>query len=217
MNFIKMNKKEIIMLIIFTMFVPFQIGLYILFGISLLANVNLVESEFVLNAIGFTVPAIVGIIFFRKEIIESFTYFKEKTILKIVSIPMVVLFTVIVEQCVMRFLATGQPENQEQLLETGAEVPLVFTLLVFGILGPILEEIVFRHILINRFSYHIGTAIASIISIMIFTLLHTNQLSDIAIYLPGSLILTAAYLISKRSIAYVIAIHMLNNCLGFIL
>ncbi|MCR6788131.1 MULTISPECIES: CPBP family intramembrane glutamic endopeptidase [Bacillus cereus group] len=217
MNFIKMNKKEIIMLIIFTLFVPFQIGLYILFGISLLANVNLVESEFVLSAIGFTVPAIVGIIYFRKEIIESFTYFKEKTILKIVSIPMVVLFTLIVEQCVMHFLATGQPENQEQLLETGAEVPLVFTLLVFGILGPILEEIVFRHILINRFSYHIGTAMASIISIMIFTLLHTNQLSDIAIYLPGSLILTAAYLISKRSIAYVIAIHMLNNCLAFIL
>ncbi|NRQ68512.1 CPBP family intramembrane metalloprotease [Bacillus cereus] len=217
MNFIKMNKKEIIMLIIFTLFVPFQIGLYILFGISLLANVNLVESEFVLSGIGFTVPAIVGIIYFRKEIIESFTYFKEKTILKIVSIPMVVLFTLIVEQCVMHFLATGQPENQEQLLETGAEVPLVFTLLVFGILGPILEEIVFRHILINRFSYHIGTAIASIISIMIFTLLHTNQLSDIAIYLPGSLILTAAYLISKRSIAYVIAIHMLNNCLAFIL
>ncbi|MCU7752834.1 type II CAAX endopeptidase family protein [Bacillus cereus] len=217
MNFIKMNKKEIIMLIIFTLFVPFQIGLYILFGISLLANVNLVESEFVLSAIGFTVPAIVGIICFRKEIIESFTYFKEKTILKIVSIPMVVLFTLIVEQCVMHFLATGQPENQEQLLETGAEVPLVFTLLVFGILGPTLEEIVFRHILINRFSYHIGTAIASIISIMIFTLLHTNQLADIAIYLPGSLILTAAYLISKRSIAYVIAIHMLNNCLSFIL
>ncbi|PFR92224.1 CPBP family intramembrane metalloprotease [Bacillus cereus] len=217
MNFIKMNKKEIIMLIIFTLFVPFQIGLYILFGISLLANVNLVESEFVLSAIGFTVPAIVGIICFRKEIIESFTYFKEKKILKIVSIPMVVLFTLIVEQCVMHFLATGQPENQEQLLETGAEVPLVFTLLVFGILGPTLEEIVFRHILINRFSYHIGTAIASIISIMIFTLLHTNQLSDIAIYLPGSLILTAAYLISKRSIAYVIAIHMLNNCLAFIL
>ncbi len=119
--------------------------MFILFGISLLTNSNLVESEFALSAIGLTVPAIVGIIFFRKEIIESFTYFKEKTILKIVSIPMVVLFTVIVEQIVMRFLATGQPENQEQLLETGAEIPLIFTLLVFGILGPILEEIIFRY------------------------------------------------------------------------
>ncbi|MDR4427354.1 CPBP family intramembrane metalloprotease, partial [Bacillus anthracis] len=27
----------------------------------------------------------------------------------------------------------------------------------------------------------------------------------------------AAYLISKRSLAYVMAIHILNNCLGFIL
>ncbi|MEC3469642.1 MULTISPECIES: CPBP family intramembrane glutamic endopeptidase [Bacillus] len=217
MNFIKTNTKEIIMLIIYTLFALLQIGLFILFGLSLLTNSNLVESEFALSAIGLTVPAIVGIIFFRKEIIESFTYFKEKTILKIVSIPMVVLFTVIVEQIVMRFLATGQPENQEQLLETGAEIPLIFTLLVFGILGPILEEIVFRYILLNRFSHYIGTAIASIISIIIFTVLHTNQLSDIAIYLPGSVILTAAYLISKRSIAYVMAIHMLNNCITFIL
>ncbi len=212
-----MNKKELIMLIIYTLFALLQIGLFILFGLSLLTNSNLIESEFALSAIGLTVPAIVGIIFFRKEIIESFTYFKEKTILKIVSIPMVVLFTVIAEQSVMHFLATGQPENQEQLLKTGAEIPLIFSLLVFGILGPILEEIVFRHILLNRFSHYIGTAIASIISIIIFTVLHTNQLSDIAIYLPGSVILTAAYLISKRSIAYVIAIHMLNNCITFIL
>ncbi|AEW56504.1 CAAX protease [Bacillus thuringiensis] len=217
MNFIKMNKKELIMLVIFTLFVPFQIGLFILFGISLLTNVNLVESEFLLSAIGFTVSAIVGIIFFRKEIIQSFTYFKEKTILKIVSIPMVVLLMVIIESSIMHFLATGQPENQEQLLEKGGEVPLIFTLLVFGILGPILEEIVFRHILINRFSHYIGTAIASIISILIFTFLHTNQLSDYAIYLPGAVILTVAYLISKRSLAYVMAIHMLNNCLSFIL
>lgn len=211
-----MNKKEIIMLIVYTMFALLQIGLFILFGLSLLTKSNLVESEFALSAIGLTVPAIVGIIFFRKEIIESFTYFKEKTILKIVSVPLVVLFTVIVEQSVMRFLATAQPENQEQLLETGTGIPLIFTLLVFGILGPLLEEIVFRYIILNRFSHYIGTAIASIISIIIFTVLHTNQLSDIAIYLPGSVILTAAYLISKRSIAYVMAIHMLNNCITFI-
>ncbi|ARZ63501.1 CPBP family intramembrane metalloprotease [Bacillus thuringiensis serovar brasilensis] len=217
MSFIKTNTKELIMLIVYILFALLQIGLFILFGISLLTNSNLVESEFALSAIGLTVPAIVGIIFFRKEIIESFTYFKEKTILKIVSIPMVVLFTVIVEQIVMRFLATGQPENQEQLLETGAEIPLIFTLLVFGILGPILEEIIFRYIILNRFSHYIGTAIASIISIIIFTFMHTNQLSDIAIYLPGAVILTAAYLISKRSLAYVMAIHILNNCLGFIL
>lgn len=205
------------MLIVYILFALLQIGLFILFGISLLTNSNLVESEFVLSAIGLTVPAIVGIIFFRKEIIESFTYFKEKTILKIVSIPMVVLFTGIVEQIVIRFLATGQPENQEQLLETGAKIPLIFTLLVFGILGPILEEIIFRYIILNRFSHYIGTAIASTISIIIFTFMHTNQLSDIAIYLPGAVILTAAYLISNRSLAYVMGIHILNNCLGFIL
>jgi len=211
-----MNQKELIMLLVYPMFTLFQIGLFILFGISLLTNSNLVESEFALSAIGVTVPAIVGIIFFRKEIIESFTYFKEKTILKIVSIPMVVLLMIIVENSIMHFLNTGQPENQEQILTNGAEMPIIFTLLVFGIIGPIIEEIIFRHILVNRFSEYVGTAIASIVSIIIFTLLHTNQLSDIAIYLPGAVMLTAAYLISNRSLAYVIAIHMLNNFIPFI-
>lgn len=51
---------------------------------------------------------------------------------------------------------------------------------------------------------------------MIFTFMHTNQLSDYALYLPGAVILTAAYLISNRSLAYVIAIHMLNNSITFI-
>lgn len=137
--------------------------------------------------------------------------------MKVVSVPLLVLLMVIIEQAVMRFLATDQPENQDQLLEAGAGAPLIFTLLVFGILGPMLEEIAFRHILINSFSNYIGTAIASIISILIFTFLHTNQLSDYAIYLPGAVILTIAYLISKRSLAYVMAIHVLNNCLSFIL
>ena len=217
MNFIKMNKKEIIMLIVYTMFALLQIGLFILFGLSLLTNSNLVESEFALSAIGLTVPAIVGIIFFRKEIIESFTYFKEKTILKIVSIPMVVLLMVIVENSIMHFLNIGQPENQEQVLTRGAEVPIIFTLLLFGIIGPIIEEIIFRYILVNRFSEYVGTAIASIISILIFTVLHSQNLSDFAIYLPGSVIYTVAYLISKGSLAYIIAIHVLNNVLSLIL
>ena len=154
------------MLIVYTMFALLQIGLFILFGLSLLTNSNLVESEFALSAIGLTVPAIVGIIFFRKEIIESFTYFKEKTILKIVSIPMVVLLMVIVENSIMHFLNIGQREPRTGV-PRGAEVPIIFTLLLFGIIGPIIEEIIFRHILVNHFSEYVGTAIASIVSIII--------------------------------------------------
>ena len=121
---------------------------------------------------------------------------------------MVVLLMVIVENSIMHFLNIGQLENQEQVLSKGAEVPIIFTLFI---IGPIIEEIIFRHILVNRFSEYIGTAIASIVSIIIFAGLHSNQLSDLAIYLPGTVMLTAAYLISNRSLAYVIAIHMLNN------
>lgn len=81
--------------------------MFILFGIFFLINSNLVELEFVFSVIGLIVFVIVGIIFFRKEIIESFIYFKEKIILKIVSIFMVVLFMIIVENFIMYFLNIG--------------------------------------------------------------------------------------------------------------
>ncbi|MEB9439486.1 type II CAAX endopeptidase family protein [Bacillus cereus] len=218
MNFIKTNKKDLIMLVVFTMFVILQIGVLILVGVSLLTNVNLVESEFANTAAAFIVPAIIGISFYRKEIIQSFSYFKEKTILKVVSIPMVVLLTGILEKFVTKFLVNiDQSVNQDAVNQAASEVPFIFALILVGVAGPIVEEIVFRHILVNRFSSYVGTAIASIISILIFTVLHSQNLSDFAIYLPGSVIFTVAYLISKRSLAYIIAIHVLNNVLSLIL
>ena len=218
MNFIKTNKKDLIMLVVFTMFVILQIGVLILVGVSLLTNVNLVESEFTNTAAAFIVPAIIGISFYRKEIIQSFSYFKEKTILKVVSIPMVVLLTGILEKFVTKFLVnTDQSVNQDAVNQAASEVPFIFALILVGVAGPIVEEIIFRHILVNKFSSYVGTAIASIISILIFTVLHSQNLSDFAIYLPGSVIFTVAYLISKRSLAYIIAIHVLNNVLSLIL
>ncbi|HFJ9273828.1 type II CAAX endopeptidase family protein [Bacillus cereus] len=218
MNFIKTNKKDLIMLVVFTMFVIFQIGVLILVGVLLLTNVNLVESEFATTVAAFIVPAIIGISFYRKEILQSFSYFKEKTILKVVSIPMVVLLTLILETFVTKFLVnTDQSVNQDLVNQAASEVPFIFAVLLVGVVGPIVEEIVFRHILVNKFSSYVGTAIASIVSILLFTVLHSQNLSDFAIYLPGSVIYTVAYLISKRSLAYIIAIHVLNNVLSLIL
>ncbi|MCU5673863.1 CPBP family intramembrane metalloprotease [Bacillus cereus] len=218
MNFIKTNKKDLIMLVVFTMFVIFQISVLILVGILLLTNVNLVESEFATTVAAFIVPAIIGISFYRKEILQSFSYFKEKTILKVVSIPMVVLLTLILETFVTKFLVnTDQSVNQDLVNQAASEVPFIFAVLLVGVVGPIVEEIVFRHILVNKFSSYVGTAIASIVSILLFTVLHSQNLSDFAIYLPGSVIYTVAYLISKRSLAYIIAIHVLNNVLSLIL
>ncbi len=218
MNFIKTNKKDLIMLVVFTMFVIFQIGVLILVGVLLLTNVNLVESEFATTVAAFIVPAIIGISFYRKEILQSFSYFKEKTILKVISIPMVVLLTLILETFVTKFLVnTDQSVNQDLVNQAASEVPFIFAVLLVGVVGPIVEEIVFRHILVNKFSSYVGTAIASIVSILLFTVLHSQNLSDFAIYLPGSVIYTVAYLISKRSLAYIIAIHVLNNVLSLIL
>ena len=150
------------------MFVIFQIGVLILVGVLLLTNVNLVESEFATTVAAFIVPAIIGISFYRKEILQSFSYFKEKTILKVISIPMVVLLTLILETFVTKFLVnTDQSVNQDLVNQAASEVPFIFAVLLVGVVGPIVEEIVFRYILVNKFSSYVGTAIASIVSILL--------------------------------------------------
>ncbi|WP_218926254.1 CPBP family intramembrane glutamic endopeptidase, partial [Bacillus cereus] len=75
---------------------------------------------------------------------------------------MVVLLTGILEKFVTKFLVnTDQSVNQDAVNQAASEVPFIFALILVGVAGPIVEEIIFRHILVNKFSSYVGTAIAS--------------------------------------------------------
>ena len=97
----------------------------------------------------------------------------------------------------------------------GAQVPLLVTLFFLAIV-LIAEELVFRQVLMNCLSETIGIACATMISIF-YSPLCTQQPLDFLIYLPGAILLSAAYLKSNRSLVFVMAIHIVNNMLGFLL
>ncbi|WP_270094780.1 CAAX protease [Enterococcus faecium] len=51
---------------------------------------------------------------------------------------------------------------------------------------------------------------------MVFIRTNKRELS-LFMYAPGTILLTIAYLTANRSLAFIIAIHILNNVLGFVL
>lgn len=217
MNFIHKNTRAISLIVVYFFTVLMQAGSLLLLAISLLFDNNLVESSFANLVTGLTITAIVGIVLFWKEIVAGFDYFKEETLWRIFSIFLWVGLIFLVDVIIQKIMSNNLIANQQDVLSFGAQVPLLVTLFFLAIVGPIAEELVFRQVLMNCLSETIGIACATMISIFLFTFMHTQQPLDFLIYLPGAILLSAAYLKSNRSLVFVMAIHIVNNMLGFLL
>lgn len=128
-------------------------------------------------------------------------------------------FIVMVYQVIVSLIYTaifgGQQvsPNTERLMEVARQLP-VFIILI-SIVGPILEEYVFRKVLFgelyNAFKGNrvVSFIIATVISSLIFALAH-NDFKFIPIYFGMGVIFSLAYVITKR-IAVPIIIHMVQN------
>ncbi len=217
LNFLRENKREFIVLTTYILFVPLQIGMIPLLFLSEIAHTNWVESDFINLAVAISVPTFLALLLFRRELKESFSYFKTHSTLKILSLPLWMAVILAVEALAQHFYGNElNPENQEFLTEMSNQIPTIITLLIFGVLGPIIEEIIFRHILLNKLSNYTGIIFAVVFSTILFAVMHMQQPMDFILYAPGSLLLALAYLSSQRSLAFVISLHMLNNILGLL-
>ena len=99
-------------------------------------------------------------------------------------------------------------ENTENIAEIVRLVP-VMTLSVV-LLGPVIEEILFRHILFGNLSARFGFWIAFAVSSVLFALIHDDN--RFLVYVAMSFAFTVAYAKTRRLIVP-IAIHAFNNAL----
>lgn len=113
---------------------------------------------------------------------------------------------------------TKNEEALDQLFKQKAFLPFTFILAV--IVGPIVEELAFRHLLIGELGKKLNFIVMGVISALLFALIHLDPTSSPFEY-GGYLIMGAAivivYLKTGRRLLPVIAMHMLNNFVAFIL
>lgn len=105
----------------------------------------------------------------------------------------------------------------DQLFETHAFIPFAFLMIVIA--GPVVEELVFRHIIIGELGKKFNFIVMGIVSAITFTLIHVTDAKspfEFGAYFILALSLVFVYLISGRNLAASIGLHMLNNLVSFI-
>jgi membrane protease YdiL (CAAX protease family) len=106
------------------------------------------------------------------------------------------------------------PELMERLFALLASRD-IWTFMLVCITGPILEEVLFRGIILDGFLRRYKPGKAIFWSAFLFALLHLNPWQSLPAFLIG-LLLGYVYL-KTRSLSTVILIHMINNSFSYII
>ena len=115
----------------------------------------------------------------------------------------------------------GQSLNQSNLQSTFQDQPLLIA--VFAcIIGPLVEELLFRQILLRYLRKSLPTWLSVFLVGLAFALTHMHSLSlsewvGAVGYLGGGLAFSIIYVKEKENIYYPLLVHMLGNSLSFII
>ncbi|WP_167150418.1 type II CAAX endopeptidase family protein [Actinomyces sp. ZJ308] len=99
--------------------------------------------------------------------------------------------------------------------------PPIVIVVVLGILGPVVEEMVFRQLLIGLIGRFAPTWVAVVVSSILFGALHMNSpaLSEVLGVLPHAFFglgMGLLYVRTDRNLLYPASIHSLNNLSAFL-
>lgn len=170
------------------------------------------------NVVLYSITGIILIAVSWRPFLQSFRWFATWWWVKLLLLPVVWLATLMLTSALM-MLSGEEPDisaNQEAVQDAAAESSLFMSILILGLVGPYVEEYIFRHLLIGKLSRWIPTWITTPVSIIAFTLLHfigdpNMSLVTVLPYLSMAIAFSAVYLISKKSFAYVWLSHAFNN------
>ena len=213
------NKGVLIFVILYTV-------LFVFDGVKLLSY--LMPSA-ITNYLVYVVLALYGSFLFKDRLIQQWNEIR-KTKRKfffgvLTGWLFLILMTVVfgfVSEMLRRFLRLdGQGLNQSNIQSTFQEQPLLIA--VFAcIIGPIVEELFFRQLLLHRLQKKLSTWLSILLVGLVFALTHMHSLDlsewvGAVGYLGGGFAFSIIYVKEKENIYYPILVHMLGNSLSLII
>ena len=216
------NKGILIFAILYTV-------LFVFDGAKLLASVMPSAIANYLKYLVYVVLALYGSFLCKDRLIQQWKEIRKTKrkfffgVLK--GLLFLILMTVIfkfVSEMLRRFLGLdGQSLNQSNLQSIFQEQPLLIA--VFAcIIGPLMEELLFRQILLRYLRKSLPTWLSIFIVGLAFALIHMHSLSlsewvGAVGYLGGGLAFSIIYVKEKENIYYPLFVHMLGNSFSFII
>ncbi|MHC6177987.1 lysostaphin resistance A-like protein [Glutamicibacter endophyticus] len=153
-----------------------------------------------------------------QQFFESFATMRYLPWVKWLMLPAGWFATIIVSAAVA--MLAGGPEiseNQQALQSMTSVVPFPVMFAVTALFGPFVEEYLFRHLLIGKLSRRVNVWICAVISTVLFASIHfvgSGQLTNIVQVLPYlflGVLMSLAYILSGKSLAYAYMMHVVNN------
>lgn len=215
------NKGILIFAILYTV-------LFVFDGAKLLASVMPSAIANYLKYLVYVVLALYGSFLCKDRLIQQWKEIRKTKrkfffgVLK--GLLFLILMTVIfrfVSEMLRQFLGLdGQSLNQSNLQSIFQEQPLLIA--VFAcIIGPLMEELLFRQILLRYLRKSLPTWLSIFIVGLAFALIHMHSLAlsewvSAVDYLGGGLAFSIIYVKEKENIYYPLVVHMIMNSLSYI-
>ena len=181
------------------------------------------SAAFGVNLIAYVVVFTAAIIRGFDALRTSFATFKYYPWVKVPMIPGAWFATLIVGAIVMVML--GNPvksENQLAIEGMTRSVPFLTMFVVTALLGPFVEEYIFRHLLIGKLSRKINVWVCVAISVVLFTALHfvgtrSFDITSAVPYTTLGIMMSVAYVLTGKSLAYSYVLHVFNNSVALVI
>ncbi|MGC5049099.1 CPBP family intramembrane glutamic endopeptidase [Micrococcus porci] len=177
-----------------------------------------VMDGFRVNLVSYAVLVVAVLAVSWRPLVASLRVFATHTWLKILLLPALWLGTVLVNALLLSLLGQAQTSaNQAALEEMTTQAPALGMVLMTVVGAPIVEEYLFRHLLVGKLSRWINVWVCAAISVAAFTLLHflgtggDFQWVETVPYLTLAVTITVTYVLIGRSFGYAVLLHMVNN------
>ncbi|MCO1337649.1 CAAX protease [Kocuria polaris] len=113
-------------------------------------------------------------------------------------------------------------ENQLTIEAMTRDVPFVTMFVTAAVMGPLVEEYVFRHLLIGKMSRKVPLWICVVLSVVAFAALHfvgagTFDWISAVPYLVLGTAFSLTYVFTGMSLAYAYVLHFFNNAVSLVL
>lgn len=215
-----------------SVFVVLYSLMFVMKGNSVVRNLFSITSEqFVLfQFVLYLSLCLLGIAAYRKELGEKWQWVTEH---KIETICIIVVSFVVTSlaDIIFSFLVSSLASvlnvdfafsNENNVVQVLAHFPPIITILVLGVVGPVVEELFFRQFLVGTLSDRYSRTVAVVVSAILFALNHAqrfqvSELLAVCLHLPTGIVWGILFLRTNKNIYFTSCLHIFNNLMVFLL
>ncbi|PFH06134.1 CPBP family intramembrane metalloprotease [Micrococcus luteus] len=213
---------DAVVVLVYVALMVLGLGLWLAVSLGLVSGdleaFDLVRDGFTVNVVSYAILVVLVLAVAWRPLVTSLRVFRTGTWWKLLLLPATWLACIVVNVIVLSLIGEAQTSaNQAALEEMTTQAPPVLMILMTVVAAPLVEEYLFRHLLIGKLSRWINVWVCAVVSVLAFTLLHflgtggDFRLVETVPYLTLAVAITVSYILMGRSFGYAVLLHMVNN------